>query len=92
MGPDPTHVSADLRLFMPSPRTEEQRLLVQNVGESPATRLLFIAISGSEPGKLAGNSTATQSRAGLARRVRAGRHRTSRRRWPFPSSCCPIAT
>lgn len=46
-------VSADLRLFMPSPRTEEQRLLVQNVGESPATRLLLIAISGSEPEKLA---------------------------------------
>jgi predicted exporter len=49
-------VSADLRLFMPSPRTEEQRLLVQNVGESPATRLLLLAISGSEPGKLAGIS------------------------------------
>ena len=38
---------------MPSPRTEEQRLLVQNVGESPATRLLLISIAGGEPEKLA---------------------------------------
>jgi len=37
-------VSADLRLFMPSPRTEEQRLLIQNIGESPASRLLLLAI------------------------------------------------
>src|SRR4029079_1237679 len=27
------HVSADLRLFMPRPRGEQQRLLVQNIGE-----------------------------------------------------------
>ena len=33
------------------PRTEEQRLLVQNVGESPATRLLLIAISGERARK-----------------------------------------
>ena len=46
-------VSADLRLFMPSPRTEEQRLLIQNIGESPASRLLLLAIDGDEPAKLA---------------------------------------
>jgi predicted exporter len=46
-------VAADLRLFMPSPRTEEQRLLLQNVGESPASRLLLIAISGDKPEVLA---------------------------------------
>jgi predicted exporter len=46
-------VSADLRLFMPSPRTEQQRLLVQNVGESPASRLLLIALSGDQPESLA---------------------------------------
>ena len=39
-------VSADLRLFMPEPRTEEQKLLVQNIGESPASRLLLVAIGG----------------------------------------------
>jgi predicted exporter len=46
-------VSADLRLFMPEPRTEEQKLLVQNIGESPASRLLLVAIGGDEPRALA---------------------------------------
>jgi len=46
-------VSADLRLFMPEPRTEEQKLLVQNIGESPASRLLLVAIGGEQPATLA---------------------------------------
>ena len=46
-------VSADLRLFMPSPRTESQRLLIQNIGESPASRILLLAIDGDESGKIA---------------------------------------
>jgi predicted exporter len=46
-------VSADLRLFMPSPRSEEQRLLIQNIGESPASRLLLLAIDGDEPARIA---------------------------------------
>lgn len=46
-------VSADLRLFMPSPRTEAQRLLIQNIGESPASRLLLLALGGADPAKLA---------------------------------------
>jgi predicted exporter len=46
-------VSADLRLFMPTPRTDAQRLLVQNVGESPASRLELLAISGDSPQVLA---------------------------------------
>ena len=46
-------VSADLRLFMPSPRTEEQRLLIQNIGESPASRLLLLAIDGDQPARVA---------------------------------------
>ena len=46
-------VSADLRLFMPSPRTEEQRLLIQNIGESPASRLLLLALQGCDPYSLA---------------------------------------
>jgi len=49
-------VSADLRLFMPAPRTVEQKMLVQNIGESPASRLLLVAISGDEPAVLAGLS------------------------------------
>jgi len=50
------HVSADLRLFMPTPRGEQQRLLVQNIGESPASRLLLVAIDGDQPAVLAGIS------------------------------------
>src|SRR5262245_6582929 len=46
-------VSADLRLFMPAPRTEGQRLLIQNIGESPASRLLLLAIDGDEPARVA---------------------------------------
>ena len=46
-------VSADLRLFMPAPRTESQRLLIQNIGESPASRILLLAIDGDQPDKLA---------------------------------------
>jgi len=49
-------VSSDLRLFMPAPRTVEQKMLVQNIGESPASRLLLVAISGDEPAVLAGLS------------------------------------
>ncbi len=49
-------VSADLRLFMPAPRTESQRLLIQNIGESPASRILLLAIDGDQPEKLAGIS------------------------------------
>jgi predicted exporter len=41
---------------MPSPRTLEQKLLVNNIGESPASRLLLLAIGGDQPGALAGIS------------------------------------
>src|SRR6185436_3694733 len=47
------HVSADLRLFMPRPRGEQQRLLVQNIGESPASRLLLVTLEGDQPAVLA---------------------------------------
>jgi len=46
-------ISADLRLFMPTPHTEAQRLLVGSIGESPASRLELLAIEGSEPHELA---------------------------------------
>jgi predicted exporter len=46
-------ISADLRLFMPAPRTEGQRLLIQNIGESPASRLLLLAIQDDAPAQLA---------------------------------------
>lgn len=47
------NISADLRLFMPTPRTEAQSLLVRNIGESPASRLQLLAISGADAHELA---------------------------------------
>ena len=79
-------------MFMPSPRTEEQRLLVQNVGESPASRLLLIAIC---------PATSPRSSPQISKKLAAALAATpnsdwwptaSRRRWPFPRSCSRIAT
>lgn len=39
-------VSSDLRLFMPSPRTQQERLILEEIGEGPASRMLLLAISG----------------------------------------------
>ena len=46
-------LSADLRHFLPAPRTEAQRLLLQNIGESPGSRLLLLAVQGDEATTLA---------------------------------------
>jgi predicted exporter/predicted hotdog family 3-hydroxylacyl-ACP dehydratase len=46
-------VGADLRLFLPSPTTPEQRLLLEEVGEGPASRVLAIALEGAPPEQLA---------------------------------------
>jgi len=53
---DTLKVSGDLRLFMPAPRSAEQRLLLQQLGEGPGSRLLLIALSGAEPDVLAERS------------------------------------
>src|SRR5262245_62624103 len=63
-------ISADLRLFMPAPRTEGQRLLVQNIGESPASRLLLLAIEGDDSARLAAISN--RFAAALAPRAEFG--------------------
>jgi len=47
------HLSTDLRSFMPPPKTPEQRLLLDEIGEGPGSRLLLLAISGDTPEKLA---------------------------------------
>ena len=46
-------VGADLRLFLPSPTTPEQRLLLEEVGEGPASRVLAIELEGAPPEQLA---------------------------------------
>jgi len=51
-------VGTDLRLFMPSPRTAQEKLLLEEIGEGPASRLLLLAISGPDPQAVAGTSIA----------------------------------
>lgn len=51
-------VGTDLRLFLPSPTTPAQRLLLEEVGEGPASRVLVIALEGAPPEQLADASRA----------------------------------
>ena len=47
-------VSNDLRSFMPPAQTAEQRLLLDQIGEGPASRLLLLAIHGDAATTLSG--------------------------------------
>jgi len=78
-------VSADLRLFMPSPRTEAQRLLIQNIGESPASRLLLLAIDGDQPARIADLSRRYGAALAARPRKRAQQRRSGRRSVGAPS-------
>lgn len=51
-------VGTDLRLFLPSPTTAEQQLLLDEIGEGPASRVLVIALEGAPPEELADASRA----------------------------------
>ena len=57
-------LSGDLRKFMPSAQTPAQKLLIDELGEGPGSRLLLLALSGADPQTLAAQSTAL--RAALA--------------------------
>jgi predicted exporter len=46
-------VSTDLRSFMPAPSTPDQRLLMEQVGDGPGSRLLLLAIHGQPDAALA---------------------------------------
>ena len=71
-------IGADLRLFMPSPRTAEQRLLLDEVGEGPASRLLLAAIENAPVEALADSSRALATALRDAGAVRwAGNGETS---------------
>lgn len=61
-------IGTDLRLFLPHPQTAEERLLLQEVGAGPGSRLLVVAIAGAEPIELAAASQA------LAARLSASEH------------------
>jgi predicted exporter len=49
-------ISGDLRLFLPSPQTRNEKLLLEEVGESPGSRLLLISLDGAPPEVLAESS------------------------------------
>ena len=51
-------IGTDLRLFMPSPRTPQERLILEEIGEGPASRMLLLAISGASPEAAADTSRA----------------------------------
>jgi predicted exporter len=51
-------VGSDLRLFLPTPATPEQRLLLEAIGEGPASRLLVVTLDGAPPEALAAASSA----------------------------------
>jgi len=51
-------VGTDLRLFMPTPRTAQERLVLEEIGEGPASRLLLLAITGPDPAAAAATSSA----------------------------------
>jgi predicted exporter len=55
-------VSGDLREFMPAPRTPAQKLLIEEMGEGPGSRLLLVALSGADPATLAKQSQALRAR------------------------------
>ncbi|RNF83839.1 MMPL family transporter [Montanilutibacter psychrotolerans] len=51
-------LSGDLRKFMPAAQTPAQKLLIDELGEGPGSRLLLIALSGADAQTLAAQSTA----------------------------------
>lgn len=61
-------VSGDLRKFMPAAQTPAQKLLLDELGEGPGSRLLLMSLHGASPEVLAGRSQAiTDALAGDAR-------------------------
>jgi predicted exporter len=59
-------LTGDLRKFMPEPRTPAQKLLVEELGEGPGSRLLLLAVSGADPATLARQSQALRERLAQA--------------------------
>lgn len=57
-------LSGDLRMFMPAAETPAQKLLIDELGEGPGSRLLLVALSGADAATLAAQSQAM--RAALA--------------------------
>lgn len=49
-------IDTDLRLFLPSPTTPQQQLLLEEIGEGPAARILVLALQGASTEELADTS------------------------------------
>ena len=60
-------LSGDLRKFMPSAQTPAQKLLIDELGEGPGSRLLLLALSGAHPETLAAQSAALRERLAAQR-------------------------
>ncbi|WP_245156423.1 MMPL family transporter [Agrilutibacter solisilvae] len=54
-------LSGDLRKFMPSAETPAQKLLIDELGEGPGSRLLLVALTGADAQTLAAQSTALRA-------------------------------
>lgn len=54
-------LSGDLRRFMPSAQTPAQKLLIDELGEGPGSRLLLVALSGDTQQALAAQSEAMRN-------------------------------
>ena len=65
-------LSGDLRKFMPAAETPAQKLLIDELGEGPGSRLLLLSISGADPEILASQSQALRTRARRASRIHPG--------------------
>lgn len=61
-------ITTDLRSFMPPPQTPDQKLLMEQIGEGPGSRLLLLAIDGAPAEQLA------QLSRGLAQRLQHDAH------------------
>lgn len=59
---DRLQLSGDLRKFMPAAQTPAQKLLLDELGEGPGSRLLLMSLSGSDPARLARQSQALRER------------------------------
>src|SRR6188768_3465484 len=54
-------LSGDLRKFMPAAETPAQKLLIDELGEGPGSRLLLMSIEGEDPQDLAQQSQALRA-------------------------------
>ncbi len=55
-------ISGDLRAFLPAPQTPEERLLIDELGDGPGSRLLLAGIRGADTRTLAAQSDALRRR------------------------------